>query len=300
MGQENSINCFIFVPAGREIEKEEEDRHKTTGSLSNTEEESKMKHSHVQEEIRRWNQDVLASQQAAEEARRKKEHLLAKMREIDLQNHDVKDTEFAESNKSNLSSPHPPEQGNQSPSIFSLTESESAAARDGGPRRLGLEGVGRRALRFQNSSDNLAFGNYAPSFRNPVSRGSAGFPPPPPPVEDREAALEPIGIFSLRGPETGKDKEAAAKDRKSNLMEQLFGPLGTPAGDGLRTTNTMEVLNCPPNTNGMRQRRERLLSFSSGSSTPPAMSISTLQVAESRPAICAITSFDDDIEELTL
>lgn len=299
LGQENSIKCFIFVPAGREMEKEEDDRHKRTGSLSNHEEESKMKHSHVQEEIRRWNQDVLGSKQAAEEARRKKDHLLAKMREIDLQNHDVQDAAFAESNKSNLSSPRPPEQRNQNPSIFSLTETEAVAATDGGSRRLGLEGAGRRALRFQNSSDDLAFGNYAPSFRNPASRSSAGFPPPPP-VEDREAALEAIGIFSLRGPETGKDKEAAAKDRKSNLMQQLFGPLGSPAGDGLSTTNAMEVLNCPPNTNGMRPRRERLLSFSSGSSTPPATSISTLQVAESRPAVCAITSFDDDIEELTL
>lgn len=280
------------------MEKEEEDRHERARSLSKHAEESKMKPSHVQEEIRRWNQDVLASQQAAEEARRKKDHLLAKMREIDLQNHDVQDAAFAESSKSNLSSPRPPEKRSQNPSIFSLTESEVVVVRDGGPRRLGLEGAGRRALRVQNSSDDLAFGNYAPSFRNPASRGSGGFPPPPP-MENQEA-LEAIGVFSVRGPETGKDKEPAAKDRKSSLMEQLFGPLGTPAGDGLSSTNKMEVLTCPPNTNGMRPRRERLLSFSSGSSTPPANSVSTLQVAESRPAVCAITSFDDDIEELTL
>lgn len=301
LGHKNIVSCFFFVPAGREMEKEEEeDRHERTRSISNGTEESKMKHSHVQEEIRRWNQDVLGSQQAAEEARRKKDHLLAKMREIDLQNNDVQDAAFAESSKSNLSSPRPPEQRNQNPSIFSLTESEAGAVRDGGPRRPGLEGVGRRALRVQNSSDDLAFGNYAPSFRNPASRGSAGFPPPPPPMENQEAALEAIGVFSVRGPETGKDKEPAAKDRKSSLLEQLFGPLGTPAGDGLSSNNKMEVLTCPPNTNGMRPRRERLLSFSSGSSTPPASSVNTLQVAESRPAVCAVTSFDDDIEELAL
>lgn len=299
MGCTNIVNCFIFVPAGREMEKGEEDRHDRTHSLSNHAEESKMKQSHVQEEIRRWNQDVLANQQAAEEARRKKDHLLAKMREIDLQNHDVQDAAFAEYSKSNLSSPRPPEQRNQNPSIFSLTETEPVAVRDSGPRRLGLEGAGRRALRVQNSSEDLAFGNYAPSFRNPASRGSAGFPPPPH-MEDQEAALEAIGVFSVRGPETGKDKEPTAKDRRSSLMEQLFGPLGTPAGDGLSSTNKMEVLTCPPNINGVRPRRDRLLSFSSGSSTPPASSVGTLQVAESRPAVCAITSFDDDIEELTL
>lgn len=281
------------------MEKGEEDWDERTRSLSNHAEESKMKHGHVQEEIRRWNQDVLASQQAAEEARRKKDQLLAKMREIDLQNHDVQDAAFSEYSKSNLSSPRHSEQRNQNSSIFSLTETEAVAVRDGGPRRLGLEGAGRRALRVQNSSDDLAFGNYAPSFRNPASRGSAGFPPPPP-MEDQEAALEAIGVFSVSGPETGKDKEQRAKDRKSSLMAQLFGPLGTPAGDGLSSSNKMEVLTCPPNTNGMRPRRERLLSCSSGSSTPPAGSVSTLQVAESRPAVCAITSFDDDIEELTL
>lgn len=297
----------------REKEKEEEDR-KRTSSLLNQDEESSMKHGHVQEEIRKWNQDTLANHQVAEEARRKKDQLLAKMREIDRQNHNALDSAFAESSpfessKGNFSSPRPPEQRNQNPSIFNLTETEetsSAGSRDGGPRRLGIEGgtaitgAGRRALRSQNSSDGLAFGNYSPSFKSPASRGSSGFPPP---MEDRDSALEAIGVFSLRGVETGKEKETergAAKDRKSNLMEQLFGPLVTPAGDGFSASNKMEVLNCPPNANGMRPRRERLLSFSSGSSTPPASSVNTLQVAESRPAVRAIASFDDDIEELTL
>lgn len=306
---------LYLVSTDREKEKEEEDR-KRISSLLNQDEESNMKHGHVQEEIRKWNQDALADHQAAEEARRKKDQLLAKMREIDRQNHNVLDSMFSESSpfessKGNFSSPRPPEQRNQNPSIFSLTETEetsSAGSRDGGPRRLGLEGgatitgAGRRALRSQNSSDGLAFGNYSPSFKSPASRGSAGFPPPPP-MEDKDSALEAIGVFSLRGVETGKEKETergAPKDRKSDLMEQLFGPLVTPAGDGFSASNKMEVLNCPPNTNGMRPRRERLLSFSSGSSTPPAPSVNTLQVAESRPAVRAITSFDDDIEELTL
>lgn len=270
--------------------------------------------------MRKWNQDALANQQAAVESRRKKDQLLAKMREIDLQNQGAKDTVFTESSASesdkgtgNHASPRLPEQRNAL--IFNLTEPEElaslragAGSREGGMRRSGVEGgavitgVGRRALRSQISSDDLAFGSYAPSFGSPAFRGSTGFPPPPP-IDDRESALEAIGVFSLRGVETEKEKEtenAVGKDRKSSLMEQLFGALATPAGDTTSVSNKMEVLKSPPSTNGVRSRREGLLSFNSGSSTPPPSSTNTLHVAESRPAVCAIASFDDDIEELAL
>ncbi|XP_036942559.1 lebercilin isoform X2 [Acanthopagrus latus] len=298
---------------GREKEKEEEDR-KRTSSFLNQEEENIRKPGHVLEEVRKWNHDVLANQQAAEEAHRKKEQLLAKMLEIDRQNQGTQDTMSSESSKgqSNHSSPRLPEQRNSS--ILNLTESEESASlhsgagsREGGRRRSGIEGgavttgLGRRALRSQVSNDDLAFGSYAPSFGNSASRGS-GFPPPPP-TEDRDSALEAIGVFSLRGVGTEKEKEAergAGKDKKSALMQQLFGTLATPAGDSLSTSNTMEILNSPPSTNGVRSRRGELLSFNSGSSSPPTSSLNTLQVADSRPAIRAIHSFDDDIEELTL
>ncbi|XP_044025527.1 lebercilin [Siniperca chuatsi] len=306
---------------GWEKEKEEEDR-KRTSSLLNQEEENNRKCGHVQEEVERWNQEALANRQAAEEARRKKEQLLAKMREIDRHNHGAQDTMFAESSPSESnkgasdhSSPRPPEQRDHNSSIFKLTKSEDsvsvrtdAGSREGGRRRSGNEGgavttgLGRRAPRSQISGDDLAFGSYAPSFGNSASRGSSGFPPPPP-IEDGDSALEAIGVFSLRGVEMEKEKETergVGNDRKSSLMQQLFGALATPAGDGVSTSNKMEVLNSPPTTNGVRSRREGLLSFNSGSFTPPASSINTLHIADSRPAIRAITSFDDDIEELTL
>lgn len=302
-------------------EKEEEDR-KRTSSLSNQEEENNRKRGHVQEEVDRWNQEALADQQAVAEARRKKEQLLAKMREIDCVNQGTQDTMFAEfspseSSKGNSdhSSPRLPEQRNHNFSIFNLTEAEASASlragagsREGGKRRSGIEGggvttgMGRRALRTQISGDDLAFGSYAPSFGHSVSRGSSGFPPPPP-MEEGDSALEAIGVFSLKGLETGKEKETergVGKDRKSGLMQQLFGALATPSGDHVSTSNKMEVLNSPPTINGVRSRREGLLSFNSGSSTPPASSPNTLHVAESKPAIRAIASFDDDIEELTL
>ncbi|KAJ4929208.1 hypothetical protein JOQ06_004823 [Pogonophryne albipinna] len=294
----------------------EEDR-KRMSSLLCQEEENNRKRGHVQEEVDRWNHGALSNRQTAEEARRTKELLLAKMREIDRQEHGSQDAIFAESipsesNKttSNHASPRLPEQRNSS--VFNLTEpEESAGFRAGGGnsgrRRSGMEGgtattgVGRRALRTQISGDDLAFGSYAPSFGNSASRGSSGFPPPPP-KQDRDSSLEAIGVFSLRGVETEKEKDTdggAEKDRKASLMQQLFGALATPLGDSVSTYNKMEVLKNPPTTNGVR-KRDGLLSFNSGSSTPPASSLNTIHVADSRPAIRAITSFDDDIEELTL
>ncbi|XP_069014404.1 lebercilin [Embiotoca jacksoni] len=302
---------------GLEKQKDEEDRKRTSYLFSQKEEESYRKRGHVQEEVGRWNQETLTNQRAAEEARRKKEHLLAKMREIDRKNQGTQDSEFVESSPSesskvttDQSSPRPAEQRNRD-SIFGLTESEEsgglrAGSREDGRRRPGIEGgagpagAGRRAPRSQIPSDDLAFGGYAPSFGHSASRASSGFPPSPP-KEDRDSALEATGVLDLRGGKTEPDKgseKGAGKDKKSSLMQQLFG--AAPAADSTSTLNKMEVLNGPPTANGVRSRREGLLSFSSGSSTPPASSVNTLHVADSRPAIRAIASFDDDIEELTL
>ncbi|CAK6962241.1 lebercilin [Scomber scombrus] len=292
-------------------EKEEEEKRRTS-SLLKREEENNKKRSYVQEEVEKWNQEAQTNQNTTGEAHRRKEQLLAKMHEIDCQNQGAQDPMFAESSPSDSNkgtgdyfSPRPPEQRNQNSSIFNLTESEESASlhnesREAGRKRSGIEG--RRAVRSQISNDDLAFGSYAPSFGHSSSQCSPGFPPPPP-KEDRDSALEAIGIFSLRAAETEKEKEVergAGKDRKSNLMQQLFGTLATPDGNSVSSTNKMEVLSSPPTTNGVRPRREGMLSFNSGSSSPPTSSLNTLHIADSRPAIRAIPSFDDDIEELTL
>ncbi|XP_017282755.1 lebercilin [Kryptolebias marmoratus] len=297
-----------------EKEKDEDGKRKKTSSLfTQKEDDSHWRRGHVQEEVARWNQDSLDNQQSAEEMRRKKEHLLAKMREIDLKNEGAQDAVFAESSPSEsrkptseFPSPRPPEQRSRH-SVFNHGESEDtvslhAGVREGGGRRPGAEsgtvtaGAGRRALRSQTSSDKLAFGGYAPSFGHSASQASSGFPPPPP-KEDRDSALEDVGLFNLRGTEAGRRLE---KDKKTSLLQQLFGAQAVLVGDASSTANKMEVLNSSPVPNGVRSRREGLLSFSSGSSTPPASSSNTLQVAESKPAVRAIKSFDDEIEELTL
>lgn len=206
--------------------------------------------SHVQVEVDRWNQEALSNQQTAEEARRRKEQLLAKMREIDDQNQNrgAENLTFEPSRAAEerlKERPRPPEKNRQT---FSQTEPEDWA----GPRGR------RRTSRPQSSSEDLAFGGYAPSFG--ASRSSSGFPPPP--REDGDAAAG----FLLRG--DGAD----VKDKKSSLMQQLFG---------LQTSDSRaDVLLSPPS------RRD----------APP----SVLQVAQSRPAVRAVASFDEDLEELTL
>ncbi|XP_027897007.1 lebercilin [Xiphophorus couchianus] len=300
-------------------EQEEDEDSKTSNSLfSQKEEDNYWKHGHVQEEVARWNKESTSSQQATEEARRKKEQLLAKMREIDRQNQEAQDSVFIESPLSesrkinNVASPHPPEDRNRNFSVFNHSESEEtrsmlAGDREDGRRRQSVEHggftAGRRALRPHTSSDDLAFGRYAPSFGHLASRVSPGFPPAPP-SDSKNTALEAIGLFNVGMMVMEKETETKTeKDKKSSLMEQLFGAQTIPAGDSFSASNKMKVLNSPPTTNGVRSRREGLHRFSSGSSTPPPSSSiidKALNVADSKPAIRAIPSFDDDIEELTL
>ncbi|KAG7508648.1 hypothetical protein JOB18_020073 [Solea senegalensis] len=273
--------------------------------LNHNETENNRKRGLVQEEVERWNQEAQeANQQTAEGARHKKEQLLAKMREIDYQKQVTKASMYAESPDSNRSnsdhsSPRLSEQRNQNSSIFSLTAPEESAYLSAGDAEGGSVSTGtrRRALRTQIPSDDMAFGSYTPSVGNPSSRRSPGFFPPMT-KEDGDSALEAIGVISLRGVETETDKDmvrGVGKDRKSDLMQQLFGTVATPTGDGVSTSIKMEVLSSPPPANGVRSRRDGR----SGSSSPPTSSLS-IHVTDSKPSVRAIISFDDDIEELAL
>ncbi|XP_041720833.1 lebercilin [Coregonus clupeaformis] len=288
-------------------EKEEEESKRRIQK----EEENRKRRGQVQEEVERRNQAALASQEVAEAERRRKEQLLAKLREIDKQN----DPLFSEVD------PEPPESSsgstarsprrfseprNQNPSIFSFTEPEEtgglrggAESREGGRSgRGGAEsglgpgvgiGTGRRGVRAQNSSEDLAFGSYAPSFGRPAPRGGTGFPTPPPP-----SALDALLGQSEREKERGG--LGSEKERKSILLQQLFGPPSSPSPI---SDSNPDVLFSPPTSTltGPRNCREGFFPFEPKS---PAPFLSSLHVTESRPTVRAIASFDDDIEELTL
>uniref|UniRef100_A0A3Q2XZF9 Lebercilin LCA5 n=2 Tax=Hippocampus comes TaxID=109280 RepID=A0A3Q2XZF9_HIPCM len=134
----------------------------------------------------------------AGEARRRKDQLLAKMREIDLQNEEARNPVFVDSSESNA----------------------AAAAAETPPSPSPAR---RRSLSSPKSNDDWIFASYAPSLGNP-RQSAAG--------EDGDHALEAIGVFSLKGAET------AEKNKKSSLMQQLFGSLAAPLGE----TRTAELL----------------------------------------------------------
>lgn len=156
-------------------------------------------------------------------------------------------------------------------------------------------GAGRRALQSPNTEDDLLFGSYAPSFINPNSRRSLNFPAAAP-TEKRSTVLETVSLLNSRGEEVERRKVAEngpGDDRKSNFLQQLFGPIKV--ADSKSIFDNVDVGNPPPATYGTRSTRERPFSFS-----PPESPGSSLHAAPSGPAIRAFTSFDADIEEITL
>ncbi|XP_023662719.2 lebercilin [Paramormyrops kingsleyae] len=224
------------------------------------------------------------SQEALEE-RSRKNQLLAKMKEIDLQGRDA-NTDMIVSGVSEHQPGWTPPQ-----SIFSLTD-PGENLQDGGREPLRKsEPLGKRGLRTLGSNEDLSFGNYTPSFGRPAPRA---------------------GLVNLAGPRSDGLEErsqdnpgvagAPAKERKSNLMEQLFGTGASPNMPG-----RLEVLSFSraplgegsagksTETNG---KRGDFFPFSGDPST--GYGRGTIQVAESRPAVRAIASFDDEIEEVTL
>lgn len=189
--------------------------------------------------------------------------------------------------------------------LYRLTEAEDlptvpadAGGREG-RRRSGIEsparGAGRRAPHSPNSGDGLLFGNYAPSFINPSSRRSLRFPTAPS-TEKRDTVLETVSLLHSHGLEVEKKKvtdKGVEEDKKTNFLQQLFGPIKV--ADSRSIFDNVDVHSPPPATNEPRSTRGRPFSFS-----PPESTVSTIYTAHSRPAVRAFTSFDADIEEITL
>ncbi|XP_077444065.1 lebercilin [Stigmatopora argus] len=176
----------------------------------------------------------------AGESRRRKDQLLAKMREIDLQN--------------------------EGP-VFVNSPASSGET----PSR-------RWSLRSLRSDDEPPFGSYAPAFGSPGRKAAGG--------EDGSHALKAIGVFSLKTAAVSEDKS-----KKSALMQQLFGSLAAANSSEARKTDLLERAA----SGDVSARGGSLASGRLGFSAPPSR-----HVVESRPAIRAVASFDEDIEELTL
>ncbi|XP_073678733.1 lebercilin [Garra rufa] len=251
-------------------------------SKSQKDEESRKQSELEKEQLKARNLEIqAASQEHTEEERQRKEQLLAKMREIDMQTQGQDSDFFSDDTGSVRSPPRLSEQRNHN-GIFKFTEPEENTNTFASGRRAG-------GLRTQGPSEDLdlAFGSYAPSFGKSAPRAGLGA---------RNANQPPREL------DEGLDLGGLVKERKSNLMQQLFGASATPPPSD--PSSRMEILS-PPVTSqfpsgpvGARRRDTDTPNGLNISSLPNNRS--TLHVSESRPAVRAITSFDDDIEEVTL
>ncbi|KAF4077969.1 hypothetical protein AMELA_G00194090 [Ameiurus melas] len=239
-------------------DRDEEDR-KRRSEWRTEEENGKDKEPHSSE------QEIQAKQEREEEERRRKDQLLAKMREIDMR---------AQAQDSGLihnetGSTHMPLQ-NQNTSIFSFTESQEYVSTPKTGNRGG-------ALRSQNTTQDLdlTFGSYAPSFGKPAPRAGVG---------QRSPVDQPSGDKN-----GGMDLSGLAKEKKSNLMQQLFGSASLSAPH--ESPSKMELLSSPESSSRGRRR---------DAETTSRLKRTTLHVSESGPAVRAITTLEDDIEEVIL
>ncbi|XP_016085478.1 lebercilin-like isoform X2 [Sinocyclocheilus grahami] len=265
----------------RGLDREEED-WRIGLSISQSEEESRRQREQEEEQLKARNVEIQAgNQECPEEEHQRKEQLLAKMREIDMQTQGQDSDFFSDDTGSVRSPPRLSEQRNHN-GIFKFTEPEENTNTFASGRRVG-------GLRAHGPSEDLdlAFGSYAPSFGKSAPRAGLGA---------RNANQSPREL------DQELDLGGLVKERKSKLMQQLFGASATPPPSD--PSSRMEILSPPltsqfPSVPGGGRRRD--------TDTPNGLNISslpnnrsTLHVSESRPVVRAITSFDDDIEEVTL
>ncbi|XP_076874738.1 lebercilin isoform X2 [Brachyhypopomus gauderio] len=256
--------------------REDEDRKRWS---QNQNEEEKMKF-HKQGGEDKWmrEHEVQANQ---EEGGQRKEQLLAKMREIDMQTQG-QDSDFSGEMGSIHSPPQFSSSRNQNVSIFTFTEPRERPSTPGDGKGSG--GLGAQTA---NRDIHLAFGSYAPSFGKPNPREGPGLRNP----SHMSGHLPGDG-------DSEKDLSGLVKEKKSNLMQQLFGSgASSPPPD---PTGNVDLLSFPsaarPLSGVLNGRRKNM-------ETPHrdlCNNRSTLRVSQSHLAVRTIMSFDDDVEEVTL
>ncbi|RXM97447.1 Lebercilin [Acipenser ruthenus] len=229
-------------------------------------------------------------QQSLEEERRKKDLLLARMREVDLeaQGPDIF-SDFSSTKPATHSQP------NQTPNILKFSESVNNL-NNGVPTHRSSDSIkkpdssGRRAIKTVDSSEDLTFGSYAPSFGKTSGR---------------------TGLSSKKSesPEE-KDKDnidtAFGNNKKSNLMQQLFGASAN------AEISTLEILHLPA-ANKTSQNKGGALPWEKSSPAKKkdnypffneGKTVSSNKgrphIAADRPAVRAISSLEDELEEVVL
>ncbi|XP_069091736.1 lebercilin isoform X2 [Pleurodeles waltl] len=238
-----------------------------------------------------------------EEERRKKELLLAKMNEIDKEKQngfhsDVLTHTKAISQTQHLDKPPKHDLAEKKNKMYTFSEPTqnlyNGIPVQGKPEfTTKEEGQGRRTNKTTDHSADLAFGNYAPSFGKVSGRSGL--------------AIQKSGVSEenvVNNVDLGFHKQ---KDKKSNLLEQLFGANAITATTLSKTddqkTDNRKVGNgsgdlLPWDRVNKVNVKEGRLNFTEVRSVNPNRHL--LQPAAGRPAVRAINSLDDEIEEVAL
>ncbi|XP_061846824.1 lebercilin [Colius striatus] len=267
-----------------EWEKEDYDKvKKESNFFLNKEEKSKMETAIHKTEIERSGLETL-------EERHKRELLLARMQEIDREIQNVTNMKPASQapliNTARKSDPQ--EKTEKTHQFFEIPEKITNVLLVDGSQddATRAQGQKQRNVRTADSSSELIFGSYVPSFGKGTRRPSW--------LTQRSVNLE----------ENVKENADfnSKKEKKSNLMEQLFGnsastvPLSknndtTPFGIDWDSSSTP-----PANKNSKVKGKEDNELFGEGR----RLSRHHLQLTTSKPGVKTLGSLEDEIEEVVL
>nr|XP_033795738.1 lebercilin [Geotrypetes seraphini]XP_033795739.1 lebercilin [Geotrypetes seraphini]XP_033795741.1 lebercilin [Geotrypetes seraphini]XP_033795742.1 lebercilin [Geotrypetes seraphini]XP_033795743.1 lebercilin [Geotrypetes seraphini]XP_033795744.1 lebercilin [Geotrypetes seraphini]XP_033795745.1 lebercilin [Geotrypetes seraphini] len=271
-----------------EWEKEEFERiqKENTSFLGNVEKEEKVK---LETEVYKMENERLDFDKLEE--RRMKEMLLSRMNEIDKENQGTYSDMFNEKSSSQVQlSDSVSEKKNKTYKFSESTQKlfNGLPVYGNSETSTKAEGQGRRSLMAMESSSDLAFGSYAPSFGKRSGR-SSNFNQKSDILEEKPASNIDANI---------------QKEKKSNLMEQLFG-----GGASASTTNSsklndsasgkvdFEASHSLPWNKGSKVRAKDDPVFSSEGKNINSMH----RVPHaSRPSVKVVNSLDDEIEEVVV
>lgn len=265
-----------------EWEKEECDKMKKESSfLLDKEDKTKMEKETDKAEIETESTEML-------EERRKSEFLLAKMNEIDRETQNVMNVKLVSQTSfiNTLRKSDSPEKKGKNGQFFEIPGkvTNGFPQEDSQEDAIRAQGQKQRNLRTVDLSNELTFGSYVPSFGKVSGRPSW--------LNQKADSLE----------ENMKENADfhSKKEKKSNLMEQLFGSSAntillpkskdmTPFDIDWESSNTLLDKNSK-----IKVKEDDL--FSEGRN----LNRHRLQHAGSKPAFKTLGSLEDEIEEVVL
>ncbi|XP_037700804.1 lebercilin [Choloepus didactylus] len=238
-----------------------------------------------------------------EEERLKREMLLAKLNEINRELQDSRNLKcpplpLLPDLESKLGSPE------KSPKTYMLSESSERLFNGHQLHDIGFlttkEGRNQRDIRSPASPSEFAFGSYVPSFAKTTGKSN--------PVSQKSGLLD-FQRNSMEKLSEDNGDLITRKEKKANLMEQLFGASGSSTVSSkssdpnslTASKGDFDPLNFLPgdkSSRGREQDEDDDFFLSEGRNFNPNRH--RLKPANSRPAVKAVDSVEDEIEEVAL